>query len=96
MKMGLVWEYGLEDIVGQNTDGLIIADETTGLYPFMMAALSSNYLYPDLDTVYGMMMTCPDVVTMICPAHRKKKRRLVEEPDTPKPKTPKPKEAKSV
>ena len=93
--MGLIWEYGLEDIIKQNTDGLIIADETTGLYPFMVAALSSIPHYPDLDTVYRMLITCPDVVTMIRPAYNGKKRKLVEESDSPDQMNPKQKEGKS-
>ncbi len=71
LKMGLIWEYGFEDIIKQNADGLIIADETTGLYPFMVAALST-VPHPDLDTIYRILMTCPDVVTIIHPAYTKK------------------------
>lgn len=47
----------------------------------MMAALSS-IPYPDLETVFRMLMTCPDAVSIICLVHQSKKRRLAEEFDS--------------
>ncbi len=66
LKMGLIWEYGIEDLVEQNPgDDLIVADELTGLYPCMLAAASSSSNpHVDLKTIYTLLMSCPaDVLT---------------------------------
>ena len=57
LKMGLVWEFGIEDLIERNPDTLNVPDVSTGLYPFMVATM-----FCDLDTVYRLLMTCPDAV----------------------------------
>ena len=60
-SVGLVWKYGLNVFVQRNPDDLRIVDPETGLYPLMLLA-SSHHGRADLDTIYEVMRTCPNVV----------------------------------
>jgi len=65
-RMGLVWEYGMKELVDENPRSVIVQDRPTGLYPFMIAALSCHeYAWPDLETVYEMLKSCPEVVSTV-------------------------------
>ena len=60
-KLGLPWDYGLKILVSQSSNGLRLADEETGFYPFMLLACSSFHGNANLNTVFQSLMVFPDV-----------------------------------
>ena len=58
-QLGLVWSFGMRDLVEENPDIIRNTDENTRLYPFMLMASSHH---SDLNTIYNMIKTAPDVV----------------------------------
>ena len=61
-KVGLLWDYGMNIFVREYPDDLRVMDEETKLYPFMLSACSSWYGNANLDTIFEMLMACPDAV----------------------------------
>merc|ERR1712012_126969 len=61
-KVGLPWDYGMNIFVREYPDDLRVMDEETKLYPFMLSACSSWHGNANLDTIFKMLMTCPDTV----------------------------------
>ena len=58
-KMGLIWEYGMEELVVEFPDEVRTYDESTCLCSFMLVAASP---YSDLDTIFNLMLICPDLI----------------------------------
>lgn len=59
-SLGLLWTYGLKNLVDENPDDLRTIDTVTGLNSFMLVA-SSNVTHTEMETIYQVMISCPDV-----------------------------------
>ena len=60
-SVGLVWDYGLGELVKESQGDLRVVESFTGLYPFIMLA-SSRHPHASIGTIFQTMLTCPDVI----------------------------------
>ena len=74
-KLGLTWEYGMQDIAEDSPIELETLDIQTGLYPFMLIAGGYNP-NPDLDTIFKLMRMKPELAK-IGESRRQEKRRKI-------------------